>query len=48
MHTALQDNKFLMKFFYWEGTYLKLEFVHKDEKYSFRNTSRKQNIEFVG
>ena len=45
--TPINDNNFLLKLF-WEGMYLKFEIVHKSEKYSLRNTSRKQNIEFVG
>ena len=35
-------------FFLWEETYLKLEIVDMGENYSFRNTWRMQNIEFVG
>ena len=34
--------------FFLEGPYLKLEFVHKGENHSLRNTSRMQSIQFVG
>ena len=47
INTPLRYVKLLFKLFF-DGTYLKLEYVHKDDKYSLRNTSRIQNIEFVG
>ena len=47
IYTNLHDNKFTLKLFR-EGMYLKFEIVQKGEKYSLRNISRMQNIEFVG
>ena len=48
IHISLRDIQFICKLFLWEGTYLKLEIVLNGEKYSSRNTSRMQNIEFFG
>ena len=44
----LHDIKYLLKFFWGDGTDLQFEVRHKGEKYFLRNTSRMQNIEFVG
>ena len=40
-------DEFILKFFFWDETYLRLEIGHKGEKYSLRNTSRVQNIDLV-
>ena len=47
MYAPLHDNKFFLKFFFWDGTYLKLEFVRMDETYSLRKTVRMQNIDLI-
>ena len=47
IYTPLHDKKFILKFFF-KGTSLKFETVHKDEQYSLKNTSRMQNNEFDG
>ena len=47
IYTPLHDKKFLLKFFL-DGSDLKFKIGHKGKKYSLRNTSRMQNIEFVG
>ena len=47
IYTKIYVNNFILSFF-WEETYLKLENSHEDEKYSLTNTSRMQNVEFVG
>ena len=39
---------FFQIFFWGDGMDLKLEMGHKGDKYSLKNTSRMQNIEFVG
>ena len=41
------NTKFLLKSFR-EGINLKLKILHKGEMYSLRNTSRIQDVEFVG
>ena len=48
IYTHLHDNNFLLKVFLWDGMDLKFEIGHKGGKYSLRNTSRMQNIEFAG
>ena len=45
MHASLQDNKFLLAFFF-EERYLKLENVHNGEKCYMRNTFRMQNTAY--
>ena len=46
IYTPLIVNKFILIFF--NGVDLEFENGHKGEKYSLRNTSRMQNIDFVG
>ena len=48
INNPLKDNKFPLKFFRWEGNYLKLVIVHTGEKCSLRNSLRMQNTELVG
>ena len=48
IYIPLHDKKYLLKVFFGDGKNLKLEFGHKGEKYCLRNTSRMQNIEFIG
>ena len=48
-YTPSHDNTILLlKFFLRNVPYLKLEIVHRGEKYSLRSTSLKQKFEFVG
>ena len=42
IHTPLQDNKVLLKVFFWDLTGLKFDIGQKGEKNSLRNTSRMQ------
>ena len=44
IYNPLQDNKIILIFFGEEGTYLKLENVHKGETYPLRKISLMQNI----
>ena len=52
VYTPLHDDRFISKLFLGGGgrevTYLRLEIVHKGEKYPLINTSRMQKIEIVG
>ena len=49
MYTPLHDKLiFILSFFFWVGTDLAFEIGHKGGEYSLRNTSRMQNIDFVG